>query len=650
MKRIVEPVMPPQRRDRWLVVALFAATLLVYWPSLFGGFLWDDDGHVTQPHLRSFDGLVKIWTEPAATQQYYPLLHSAFWLEYKLWGDHAFDYRLLNVLLHATSACLFAALLRRLAVPGAWLAAFIFALHPVCVESVAWIAEQKNTLSLVFYLSAALAYLRFDENRRPAAYLLATGFFVAALLSKTVTVTLPAALVVILTWKKRGLIFRRDVLPLLLWVALGFGAGIMTIWNERTLIGARGTHFDLTFAEHILLPGRIIWFYLGKLFWPANLAFFYPRWTLDSSQFWQWLFPFACVACTAVLVWRKSLRVLLVPWLLFVGTLFPALGFFNVYPFVFSYVADHFQYHASLGIVAAAAAGLTMLMQRLPRRATLVVTFALPLALGLLAFQQGKIYLSNTALYEDTLAKNPDCWLARNNLGQIFTDKGELEKAIPYFQRALQLRPEFAEAENNLGYALRQLGRVGEAIPHFERAIALQPKYAQAHNNLGLAYVLLGDRERAIACFHDATRSHPRFPTAHFNLGLTLAQIGKTQEALLQFQRALQLDPAHASSELNWAIGLMQLGRFPEAIAHFEKAIQLAPDSIPNHLTYSRALARNGRFNEAIDQCRAALEIDPDCLDAHVGLANMFKQIGRLSDADYHFREAQRLQSAGAKR
>lgn len=650
MSRLVEPVLSPQRRDRWLVLALLAATLLAFWPSLFGDFLWDDDGHVTQPQLRSLDGLVKIWTEPAATQQYYPLLHSAFWIEYKLWGDHALGYRLLNILLHATSACLFAALLRRLAVPGAWFAAFIFALHPVCVESVAWISEQKNTLSLVLYLAAALAYLRFDETRRPTAYFVATAFFVAALLSKTVTATLPAALLVVLAWKKRGLVFKRDVLPLVVWVVLGLGAGVMTIWNERTLIGAKGTHFDLSFAEHVLLPGRIIWFYLGKLVWPAELSFFYPRWTLDSSQFWQWLFPFACLALTAVLIWRKRLRGLLVPWLLFVGTLFPALGFFNVYPFVFSYVADHFQYHASLAIIATAAAGLVGLFQRLPRRASLAATFALPLVLGFLTFQQSKIYVSSTALYEDTLEKNPDCWLARNNLGQILTDKGELDKAIPYFQRALKLNPGFAEAENNLGYTLRQQGKVHEAIPHFERAIALQPKYAQAHNNLGLAFISLGDRERAIASFRDATRSHPRFPLAHFNLGLALAETGKPTEAFSQFERALQLDPNYAPAEFNWAIGLMQLGRFPEAIPHFEKAIQLDPTSTRNRLMYSRALAKNGRFSEAIDQCQGALEIDPDCLDAHVGLANMLKQIGRLSDADYHLREAQRLQSPGTLR
>jgi protein O-mannosyl-transferase len=282
MSRPVAPVFSPQSRDRWLALALLAATLLAFWPSLSGGFLWDDDGHVTQSQLRSFDGLVRIWTEPSATQQYYPLLHSAFWVEHKLWGDHAVGYRLLNVLLHATAACLFAALLRRLAVPGAWLAAFLFALHPVCVESVAWITEQKNTLSLVFYLTAALAYLRFDETRRPAAYFVATALFAAALFSKTVTVTLPAALLVVFAWKRRGLAFRRDVAPLLLWLALGIGAGLMTIWNERTLIGAQGARFTVSFAEHLLLAGRIVWFYLGKLFWPADLSFIYPRWTLDA--------------------------------------------------------------------------------------------------------------------------------------------------------------------------------------------------------------------------------------------------------------------------------------------------------------------------------------------------------------------------------
>ncbi|MFT3782479.1 MAG: tetratricopeptide repeat protein [Nibricoccus sp.] len=633
-------------RNRWFVLAVFASALLVYWPSLSGGFLWDDDGHVTQPQLRSLEGLVSIWTEPAATQQYYPLLHSAFWLEHKLWGDHALGYRLVNVLLHATSACFFAALLRRLSVPGAWLAAFLFLLHPVCVESVAWISEQKNTLSLVFYLAAALAYLRFDEKRKPALYLLATGFFVAAILSKTVAVTLPAALLVILVWKKRRIVFVRDALPLVLWIVLGVAVGLMTIWNEKHLIGAQGDRFSLSLAEHVLLLGRVVCFYLSKLVWPAHLSFIYPRWTLSASQGWQWLFPLATVALTGALLWRKKTRVLLVPWLIFVGTLFPALGFFNVYPFLFSYVADHFQYHASLAIFATAGAGLVVLFQyfKVSQNAFYGVIAGLLLTLGFLSHQQSKIYLNGTALYEDTLEKNPDCWLAHNNLAQILIEKGRLAEAIPHLNRALELRPTFAEAENNLGYALLQMGRAREAISHFERAVSLQPKYGQAYNNLGLAYVNLGDRERAIVSFRDSVRLQPRLPVAHFNLGLALAQNGNTAEAVAEFERAVRLDPMYSQAELNWGIGLMLSGRFPEAVAHFDRAVEIDPNTLSIRLTYGRALAENGRLEQAIEQYKAALELDPESADAHMGLAVALRKAGRPLEAQNHYLEAQRLQ------
>ena len=217
----------------WLV-ALIAAVIVAYSPALEGGFLWDDDAHVTGPELRSLAGLWRIWTDPGATQQYYPLLHSAFWLEHRLWGNAVLGYHLVNVVLHATCAWLLLRVLRRLQVAGGLLAAAIFALHPVHVESVAWISEQKNTLSLLFYLSALLVYVRFDETRRRRDYVLASGLFLLGLLTKTVVATLSGALLVILWWRRGRLEPRRDVMPLLLWFAIGGGAGLYTAWFERS--------------------------------------------------------------------------------------------------------------------------------------------------------------------------------------------------------------------------------------------------------------------------------------------------------------------------------------------------------------------------------------------------------------------------------
>ena len=229
-----------------MAVLLLCATLAAYSPALNGGLVWDDDGHVTKPALQSLHGLGRIWFEVGATQQYYPMLHSAFWIEHRLWGDSVLGYHLTNVFLHVMAACLVVWIMRRLSLPGAWFAGFLFALHPVCVEAVAWIAEQKSTLSAVFYLGAAIAYLRFDQTRRKTLYFYALGLFVLALLSKTVTATLPAALLLVFWWQRKRVGWKRDVRPLLPWFALGAAAGLFTAWVERRYVAAEGPDFELT--------------------------------------------------------------------------------------------------------------------------------------------------------------------------------------------------------------------------------------------------------------------------------------------------------------------------------------------------------------------------------------------------------------------
>ena len=333
----------------WLKgLLLLTAVIFVYQPVWHGKPIWDDDAHLTPPGLRSPQGLARIWIEPGATQQYYPLVHSIFWVEYKLWGDTTLGYHLINILLHAFSALLLWKILRRLQVPGAYLAAAIFALHPVCVESVAWISEIKNTLSGAFYLGAALVYLRFDRTRNWKFYFLALGLFLLGLMSKTVIATLPAALLVVFWWQRGKLSWKQDVLPLIPFFVVGMGAGLFTAWVEWKFVGARGSAYDFTFIDRVLIAGRVIWFYLGKLVWPVDLIFIYPRWQVSQTVWWQYLFPITALL-VSVGLWLLSRwnRAPLAAWLFFVGTLFPALGFFNVYPFCYSFVADHFQYLAS---------------------------------------------------------------------------------------------------------------------------------------------------------------------------------------------------------------------------------------------------------------------------------------------------------------
>ena len=293
---------PGKETFRFALISLVA--LAAYLPALRGRQLWDDNMHVTRPDLQSWHGLWRIWFDLGATQQYYPLLHSAFWLEHRIWGDAVLGYHLANVLLHAVSACLLVLIVRRLSLPGAWLAGFAFALHPVCVEAVAWISEQKSTLSGFFYLVSALTYLHFDRSRRKSAYFTALGLFLLALMSKSVTATLPAALVVIFWWQRGRLDWKRDLLPLLPWFALGAGAGLFTAWVEADprFIGAQGSQYALTLSQRLLVAGRVPWFYAAKALWPWNLMFIYPHWKIDASQWWQWLFPLATVAVAVTLV------------------------------------------------------------------------------------------------------------------------------------------------------------------------------------------------------------------------------------------------------------------------------------------------------------------------------------------------------------
>src|ERR1017187_4692714 len=270
------PPAPAQARA-WrgvlLLLALLTVTAAAYHPAWHGSALWDDEGHITRADLQPASGLGRIWFEVGATQQYYPVAHTAFWILHRAFGDDTLGYHLVNIGLHALSAFFLALILRRLAVPGAILAAFIFALHPVQVESVAWISELKNALSGAFYLAATMAYLRFDESRRVAPYAIAFGLFVLALFSKTVTATFPLGMLIVLWWLRGELHWKHDVRPLAPFVLVGAAAGVSTAWVERTEIGALGAGFDLTIIDRGLIAGRAVWFYLGKLLWPANLVF-----------------------------------------------------------------------------------------------------------------------------------------------------------------------------------------------------------------------------------------------------------------------------------------------------------------------------------------------------------------------------------------
>jgi tetratricopeptide (TPR) repeat protein len=640
------PVRPPAS---WPLSAfIFAAVLAAYWPALRGGLLWDDAAHITAPALQSWHGLWRIWFSLGATQQYYPLLHSAFWIEHRLWGDAVIGYHLANLAQHALAACLVVAVVRRLELPGAWLAGMVFALHPVCVEAVAWISEQKSTLSAVFYLSSALIYLGFDRTRRRSSYLWALGFFVLALLTKTVTATLPMALLVIFWWQRGRLDWRRDMRPLLPWVALGAAAGLFTAWVERTLVGAQGAAYALTDAQRFLLAGRAIWFYAGKLLWPGNLIFSYPRWKLDAAAPWQYAYPLGVVAVAIGLcLLARRYRGPLAAFLLFAGTLFPVLGFFNIYPFLFSYVADHFQYLASLALIVPLSSILVWFATRLGRPADVVLPAVLLAILAILTWRQTGIYRDTETLYRATLLRNPASWLAHNNLGVALLDKpGHLAEAIGEYHAALELNPDDAEAHNNLGNALARMpGHLPEAIREFEIAIKLQPRLAQAHQNLGNALARNPKRlSDSIIQFQIALQLKPDDPQIRNDLGVTMLQApGHLSDAITQFQDALKISPGDPQIRINLGNALSQIpDRRPEAVSQFQTILRSQPNNAQAHNSLAIALAQMpDRLPEAIAEFQAALRADPRFAEAHNNLGRALSRMpGRIPEAIAEYRTA----------
>jgi protein O-mannosyl-transferase len=654
------PAKPAWARPEALAFAgvLVVLVLAVYFPALRGGFLWDDDAHVTRPALRSIHGLWRIWFEARATQQYYPVLHTAFWVEHKLWGDSVVGYHLLNALLHAGAAWLLFLVLGRLSFPAPRLAALLFALHPVCVESVAWISEQKNTLSAVFYLGSALVYLRFDETQRRSLYAWASVLFVVALLTKSVTATLPAALLVVFWWQRGRISWTRDVVPLLPWFAVGVGSGLFTAWVERKLIGAEGADFSFSEVQRLLLAGRATVFYMGRLAWPANLMFIYPRWSLDEGVIWGCLSLLGVAILLAALVLRsRKARGPLAGFLLFAGTLFPVLGFVNVYPFLFSFVADHFQYLASIGILVPAAWGLWWVFGRISRDkpGLGVLVLAVPAVLGVVSFWHARDYRSSDTLYRATLERNPAAWLIHFNLAVTLGMGPEhLSEAISEYEATVKLKPDHWRAHNNLASALLRVpGRTADAVAEYREALRYNPDYADAHNNLALALESdpsrLPEAEREL---RTAIRINPNYDAAHSNLGSLLMRNPDTiNEAISEYEAAIEISPDDAGYHFALANALSLIpGKLADAVLEYRVALQLRPGYVEAHSNLGVALAHTpGGIDDAIEELKVAAGLSPGSANVHANLANALTKVpGRNAEAISEYAAALRINPSDA--
>lgn len=607
--------MPPRTRaprtELALALLLVCAVAAAYAPVRSAGWVWDDAGHLTAPALRGFGGLARIWTEPRATQQYYPLLHTLFWLEDQLFGRAPLGYHVANVALHALAALAVWRLALRLAFPGAFALALVFALHPVQVESVAWISEQKNTLSACFYLAAWRVWLDCDAARARGArwtglWILSFVLALAAALSKTVTLTLVPAILLVTWWREGGSAWLRRVPLLAPHFAAALALGLATAWLEVHVGGASGA---LTFAQRVVVAGKDLAFYLAQLALPLEQCFVYPRWDVTELAVWQWVFPLGFVALLAVLFAQRARlgRGPFTALAFFAGTLAPALGFFDTIPFQFSFVADHFVYLACLGPFALACAAAAAWAERAPGRATLyrASVGGLALALGALSFRHAHAFADEETLWRDTLAKNPDAWLASENLAQLLNVSGRSADALAVARAARERDPAragfllhegialqqldrpaeaaetFAELERreprsfkaplNAGSAALALGKADEALAALDRALALEPASAAGHMLRGNALLALGRADEAFTAYERAVELDPGDPNLWFNFGVARGQQKHDALALEAYTRALALDPAHHGARLNRAVVYWRTGRVAEARAEFER-------------------------------------------------------------------------------
>jgi tetratricopeptide (TPR) repeat protein len=498
--------------------------------------------------LTAQDGLRRIWFSLDAPSQYFPLAYTVLRIERSLWGLNPTGYHWVNIFLHLGNAFLVWCILARLRIPGAWLAGAIFALHPVQVESVAWISELKNLLMGFFFLLTLLAWIEYVDARskhRRVLYISALVLYLLALFAKSTACTLPAALLLIL-WLKKKPIGRRALVEIIPFVVLALGIGSVAVWWEKYHQGTRML-VSLAPVDRLLIASRAVWFYLSKIFWPSDLTFIYPRWQIDATNPVTYVWLIAALVFAVMIYYGRHFfgRSVEVAALFFVATLGPLLGFIMLYTFRYTFVADHYQYLACIGPIALASAGLVTLSGSSKAASRLVgaTSFAILICLGLLTWRQSETYRDAETLWRKTIAQNPGCWMAYNNLGVLEFQKDKINDAIDDYDRSLRLHSDYPEARYNLGSALLQKGKIDDAIKQCEKALELQPNDPDAHVVLGNAFMAKQDFDRAISQYEQALRLRPEDSNAHYNLGIAFQEKGEIERAAREYEKARQFEP-----------------------------------------------------------------------------------------------------------
>ena len=582
------------------VLTLAAATIMAYRPAWNGGFLWDDDAYITNNELLTApNGLRRIWLSFDSPSQYFPLTYTSFRIERALWGLNPSGYHWTNIFLHVANALLVWRLLARLKLPGAWLAAAIFALHPVQVESVAWITERKNVLMGFFFLLTLFAWIAFtdESTRRPwRFYVLAMILYALALSAKTTACTLPAALLLIL-WLQKKPIGKRRLIQILPFLILGFSMGLVAVWWERYHQGTHGPLFALSSLERTLVASHAVWFYLGKLLCPSNLIFIYPKWTIAATRALDYTWLLAGVAlCFAIYLARRYLgRGVEVAAVFFVATLSPVLGFIMLYTFRYTFVADHYQYLACIAPIALFSAGTANLAGVFTRARPFILSAAAGVAAALwaLTWRQSAMYGDIEALWRTTLAKNPNCWMAHNNLGIVLFQKGEIDEAVSHYRITLNLQPDFWDADYNLGTALLKKGEIDEAIAYCTRAVTIAPNDPDAQVALGNSLAQKEQVDDAIAHYKKALAIRPDYFIAHYALGHIFLEKGEIDAAVFHSRAAVSIQPQNTDAHTNLAVAFDEKGQIAEAIKQYEQALEISPQSVAAANNLAWLLATN---------------------------------------------------------
>lgn len=635
-------------------VGLMLLALFAFSPAAINGYVWDDDALLTNnENIRTLAGIWKCWFDPTANLDYYPMTYTSWYFEYKIWGYNPAGFHVVNVLMHGMNAVLLWSILRMLNFRHAWMAAAIFAVHPVQVESVTWIAERKNTLSGFFYMLSAFLFLRFWLAREamrgaPVAgaaavstraagghwYALALLLYVLAMFAKPLVMTLAAGLVIAMWWMRGGRVVWRDAARALPFFALAGPMAALTMWVQKHHVGARGDEYIYSFADRVLVAGRVLCFYIYKLLLPIDLSFAYPRWDIDAAAWWQWLFPaIVVIVVAAAWIFRKRLpggASLFAALLFFIATLSPALGFINVYWHRYYFVADHMQYLAMIAIAMLFVGAIGELIARASearRQLARLACAALLIVYCLCSIVQSMAYADEQTLWEDVLAKNDDAWIAHNNLGGLLTRQGKFGEARPHFLRAIELAPRAREVFKNAMGSLMNKGQFEDAHRLAQWRLKILPDDA---NTLALAaetLALAGKPDAARAAYeHAAARITARLAAEknmtpadeaewRYRLGQSLLGLDRPRQAVEELRKSLALVPSEGAPAYSLSLALLKTDQIRAAADELRRLVQLENKmpggGNPEHLARLALVLSASREPgvESLAEARAAAEL-----------------------------------------